>query len=492
MEKIYPKFTLRTLLFISFIFISTIPVIILSLWVYDSALKKEYTAVYEKHLIIAKNLTNSLSRYIVDLKSGLRIVSLENKNKLPGKSLTQFFNTLHVKQIWFINNNLDSKTWLHTTDQNKIKMPDYLKQYLTKYESRMDLNNTESHISGILGIKTSANVFCVIRRLNNNTLLVAIVGTDYIHKIQKAISFGKRGHAAIVDGSGRVLAHPLKSWVNAMRDISAISAVKKMQKSITGVTKFYSPAIKADMIAGHTSVKETGWGVMIPQPVQELEKRADYVKSVALLIAFMGILIAGTISWGMASYITAPLSALVDYANKIAAGNNNELNIKEQRLRPREVSVLLSSFKDMTIKLQEKTKALETTSYRLKEAQRIAKLGNWELDPISNNMWWSNELYNMLGIVRDEKIEPAFNDFISMMNVGDRNRFIDCIHSIEPFNENSVDIETNLTNMLNHTLYVQHKIISKTTPGTDQLIIRGTIQDISNALQHKTGTHQQS
>ncbi|VAW71698.1 hypothetical protein MNBD_GAMMA12-22 [hydrothermal vent metagenome] len=492
MNQKHSKFTLRTLLFISFVFISTIPVIILSLWVYDSALKKEYTAVHEKHLIIAKNLTNSLSRYIVDLKTGLRIVSFDKQNNPPSKSLLQFFNTLHVKQIWFMNNNLKNKAWLHATTQNKAQIPDYLKQYLTKNKDKINLNNSQSHISGILGNDTSAKLFCVVRRLDRDTLLVATVGTEYILKIQKAISFGKRGHAAIVDQSGRVLAHPLKSWVNSMKDISAISPVKKMQNRITGVTQFYSPALEADMIAGHTFVKETGWGVMIPQPVRELEKRADYVKAVALLIAFMGILIAGTISWGMASYITAPLSALVNYANKIAAGTNNELNIKEQRLRPREVSVLLSAFKDMTVKLQEKTTALETTSCRLKEAQRIAKLGNWELDPISNTMWWSNELYNMLGIVRDEKIEPAFNDFISMMNVGDRNRFIDCIHSIEPFNENSVDIETNLTNILNRTLYVQHKIISKTTPGTDRLIIQGTIQDISNSLQHNTGIHQQS
>jgi len=479
MTKTSSKFTLRTLLFISFIFISTIPVIILSFWVYDNALKKEYEAVNEKHLIIAKNLTNSLSRYIVDLQAGLKIVTNSSRNESPSRPLSNFFDKLHVKQIWFVNNNLQAKAWLRKKPLSKISMPDYVKSYLRNYKDLTNIANTKSHVSGILGNKTSANEFLIVRRISSNTLLVANIGTDYILKIQKAISFGKRGHAAIVDRSGKVLAHPLKSWISSMRDMSFLPPVKKMQRGITGVTTFYTPAMKANMVAGHTTVKETGWGVMIPQPVLELEKRANDIKTVALLIAFMGVLIAGTISWWLANYITAPLSALVAFSKNIAEGDTEEFNIKEQQLRPREISVLIHSFKSMAIKLKEKSTALEVTTFRLKEAQRIAKLGNWELDPVSNRMWWSSELYNMLGILRDKNSQPVLNDFISMITTGDRDRFIDCINSIEPYNENSVDIETNLTTTLNRTLYVQHKIISKTTPGADRLIIRGTMQDIS-------------
>ena len=38
---------------------------------------------------------------------------------------------------------------------------------------------------------------------------------------------------------------------------------------------------------------------------------------------------------------------------------------------------------------------------RLKEAQRIAKLGSWTWDPIGNKHWWSDELYQLL------QIDPA-------------------------------------------------------------------------------------
>ncbi|WP_413692790.1 hypothetical protein [Psychromonas sp. KJ10-2] len=42
--------------------------------------------------------------------------------------------------------------------------------------------------------------------------------------------------------------------------MSKISAVQKMLAGKTGVEKFYSPALKGDMIAGYTSVPGAGWG----------------------------------------------------------------------------------------------------------------------------------------------------------------------------------------------------------------------------------------
>jgi hypothetical protein len=42
----------------------------------------------------------------------------------------------------------------------------------------------------------------------------------------------------------------------------------------SGVTEFYSPAVKADMITGYTVVPGVGWGVMVPQPIEELRDKA--------------------------------------------------------------------------------------------------------------------------------------------------------------------------------------------------------------------------
>jgi len=65
----------------------------------------------------------------------------------------------------------------------------------------------------------------------------------------------------------------------------------------TGVAQFYSPAMKADMITGYTFVPESGWGVMVPQPLDELIDRARDFQFAALLIATISVLVAGFLSW---------------------------------------------------------------------------------------------------------------------------------------------------------------------------------------------------
>ena len=60
----------------------------------------------------------------------------------------------------------------------------------------------------------------------------------------------------------------------------------------------------------------------------------------------------------------------------------------------------------------------------LKEAQRIAKLGSWTWDPLANEHWWSDELYQMLQIDRAEA--RPFERYLQMMvHAADRDRVHD-------------------------------------------------------------------
>jgi len=47
-----------------------------------------------------------------------------------------------------------------------------------------------------------------------------------------------------------------------------------MMRRETGVTTFFSPAAQLDMVSGYSFVPFTGWGVVVPQPLEELEASA--------------------------------------------------------------------------------------------------------------------------------------------------------------------------------------------------------------------------
>lgn len=59
--------------------------------------------------------------------------------------------------------------------------------------------------------------------------------------------------------------------------------------------------------------------------------------------------------------------------------------------------------------LEESHAAMEESRARLAEAQRIAKVGSWEFDPVSGTSIWSGEMYRLLG--RDPALGvPEFNE----------------------------------------------------------------------------------
>ena len=51
------------------------PVILLASWVQSDALEKEVRSVTEKHLLIARNLSGALERYVTDVRATFRVAS---------------------------------------------------------------------------------------------------------------------------------------------------------------------------------------------------------------------------------------------------------------------------------------------------------------------------------------------------------------------------------------------------------------------------------
>ncbi|HWB57915.1 MAG TPA: PAS domain-containing protein, partial [Chthoniobacteraceae bacterium] len=63
--------------------------------------------------------------------------------------------------------------------------------------------------------------------------------------------------------------------------------------------------------------------------------------------------------------------------------------------------------------------ALRASESRLKEAERVAHIGNWERDPTSNLVSWSDELYRIFGMQRRERVFPLA-EFQKLIHPGDR------------------------------------------------------------------------
>ena len=130
-----------------------------------------------------------------------------------------------------------------------------------------------------------------------------------------------------------------------------------------------------------------------------------------------------------------------------------------------------------TSEMSEAYEALEKSEAILNEAQRIAKIGSWEWDILTDDPWWSDEVHRMYGTDR-QSFKANYDAFFEHVHPDDRKLVADSIQrALDKSEEYSID----------------HRII--TTDGTEKIVheqaevtfdadgrpirMTGTVQDIT-------------
>lgn len=77
--------------------------------------------------------------------------------------------------------------------------------------------------------------------------------------------------------------------------------------------------------------------------------------------------------------------------------------------------------KDITEE-RERELAARNSASRLAEAQRVAKIGSWEIDLKTGALWWSAETHRMFGLPEQPKTQLNFGDFFSRVFAQDKDK----------------------------------------------------------------------
>ncbi|MCP4294937.1 MAG: HAMP domain-containing protein, partial [Proteobacteria bacterium] len=236
--------------------------------------------------------------------------------------------------------------------------------------------------------------------------------TDFIALTQKSIAFGEKGHSMIVDQYGRVIAHPNAKWQATSKDASKLSIVQLMITGNTGVAEFYSPPMKADMIAGYTNVPETGWGVMVPQPVQELVDNVSLITAQAYIVSGFSILLAIVLGWWISGHLSKPILAITSVAKRLSSGETG-IRIPRQSLSvPPELHLLGDTFNKMLDELEREKHNLSSALEKSEESSRaksdfLAMMSHEIRTPL-------NSIIGVLDILSDTKMDNDQKQFIQV------------------------------------------------------------------------------
>ena len=348
----------------AFALVAIIPIALLGIWIEETALQKEFDAVEEKHLLLAENITAALERYSADTRAALEMFADVPQSAETQKRLATFAEALGFRHFCIVDADGAVLHDFMPADENQTSIDAALiGEVLQQAGPEVTFLPVKADAAG-------RPTILLTRATDDGGAAVGALSTDYIVHLGEMIDFGNKGHAAIVDQAGRVLAHPKSDWIAERRDISMVAPVKKMMQGETGVTRFFSPAAKKEMISGYTVVPQTGWGVMVPQPVSELEEQARDVQTLAMVVLFGGVVAATLLAWAAASAVTRPLEKAVAAASEIGGGVYDARVPCPQAWAPEEVKTLTRELNRMAESIEEAHGETERSMRELRRANR--------------------------------------------------------------------------------------------------------------------------
>ncbi|MHB8102357.1 MAG: PAS domain S-box protein [Methanosarcina sp.] len=161
----------------------------------------------------------------------------------------------------------------------------------------------------------------------------------------------------------------------------------------------------------------------------------------------------------------------------VLAISRNITDLKEAEAKLKE---LLNNLEDIveerTRKLENAYKSLEESEGRLAEAQKMANIGNWDLDLVSGKTYWSDEMYRIFGR-NPQELGPLYNEFLNYIHPDYRDYVNNALKKGVKREPHSIDYRIVLANGEERTVHMQSEVIfdEENIP----FRIKGIVQDIT-------------
>lgn len=380
----------------SFVFVLLLPVLFFIQSLFQNSWDQVEQKMLEKHQLISTALIEPFTLFVSTRQQSLLTLGQELNQLSNDVSLlihpekkerrVQLILDRHQKSfgnfvaLSYSSNSDSSVECISTADTSHpdIEKPNYSTLPLTKLAPIPGGVTTQDMLSPVFKSSINNKPVVLIRHeiLNEHSIvdgmIYAEVSLDQVASICSRIDFGELGHCAIVDQTGHVVAHPKKEWVNDVKDLSKVSIVQKMLAGESGTTEFYSPALKADMVAGFSAIPALGWGVMIPQPKAELTKTLGSFRLNTLIWLAFGVLVALLVSGFLTRKITQPIHLLIQRTSLSESDTEMVSLGSAPKSTPSEIKQLWASFSKLLVGLQSSNREIKRLNKSLQEDIHLA------------------------------------------------------------------------------------------------------------------------
>ena len=321
------SYPLSRALLLSMIAVALVPVFLVAAYLSWSSWQSHWQEVQEKQQLLATNLAVPLSTFITSQQESLALLS-DNLLMLQSRGLSsrqlrqQLNNSLHHLQglqhiAWL---SMDGRIRMQTKGASKRKPILNRESTFTNVikSGQWKLSgNKISPFTGRPGVLIGQPISGKDGGMHG--VIIAEIKMQRIEQFRQQVHFGEFGHAAIVDKSGRVVAHPNKDWVKARKNVTAWPVVTQVLAGKTGTTEFFSAFTDQTMMAGYAPVPGTDWGVLTLQPESVIKSEFFGLVTSSISWTLFALLLAAGIGLSLACWITRPINALLAASQQLLA-----------------------------------------------------------------------------------------------------------------------------------------------------------------------------
>lgn len=335
--------TLRRILALSILAACGLPLLVFWLWPHSRALEAELERVHERHLVLAQAAASTLDVYQTNVTATFSSVA---DGLIAGEYLGYAYDLLAAQSFSHFCV-VDAKTGrvisaLQVVDR---KLPETLPPDLMT-ELKRHMAGDVAPLSEIWRSSKGVPQLLLVQDYGE-VFVFASLSPAFIQQISEAVIFGERGHMAVIDARGRLIAHPNPEWANQAKDLTSIPEIEALfQSNEPQVVDFYALAISEDVTAGVATIADTGWRVLVPQPVSEVRSTVREGRISATLVLMLGLVLTALLALVISAIILSPLKRLTRAADAMANGTDGVV-VGTFRFAPLEMRILANSFNKM-------------------------------------------------------------------------------------------------------------------------------------------------
>lgn len=179
---------------------------------------------------------------------------------------------------------------------------------------------------------------------------------------------------------------------------------------------FYKDYRGIEVVGASMYIPSLKWVLLVEVDKDEVMTPLRYMLVNAIITGSIVVVLIIVLFVIFIRKVVKPLHILSDATRDIARGN---YGVAVPVQTHDEIGMLCNSFNMMSHDIKTRTLLLTRSEASLAEAQRIGHIGSWEWDIVKNELYWSEEVYRIFGLLPRE-FNATYEAFLGSVHPDDR------------------------------------------------------------------------